>query len=968
MKKFYQIGMLAVAALAFASCNKEIEDPTPETTLRNVEVSFSKVVDTKTAVVEGEAEASYVWTTGDEAYLHVYENGKEGTINSVSYSADMKTATLNVAFETATASSYVYTAKYANTISGSGNPAIPAAQSPKANSFDPAADVLVSKEITEGEPQTSLQFTMGRVATVNKMTLTGLEEGEAVSKVEFELDKAVSAYYVESTKSYSTIGKKLTLTYESDNTVGSDGKFPIYFVSAPVDAAGIVSVVVTTDKNVYTKTSSLDPNPFDGKTITFAVGTMKRFTMAMIGYGETISAGTVYTLVEKTSDLYDGATYIIAATDVDRAMQTYVSGNNHKAVTITKNATGKTITIDNTINAEPFIINSTTGGFTFKSTTNNKYLVSSSTANRLTEAETAEVFTISIDNGTAAIVSKSNTSRGYMYYNSNSTSGNLFNCYADKSSDTSKEYHLLALYVDKTTCVELEEAGLAWSAEIGRGELTDEEPFAELPTLTNPNGLTVTYSSSDEKVATIDAEGAVDLVGPGATVISASFAGDDIYKPTTVTYTLSVEDRRSAVATPTFSVATGSKVNAGTEITISTETEGATIFYTTGTSDYSTGDWTEGSTFTLNTSCTVKAIAVKEGMKNSDVASATYTCVGLGQSLDNPYTVSQALEVAGGLKADNDTKNMEYISGIVSKVEQYYSTYKTISYYISDDGTTANQLYIYSGSGLVGEDFRDIADIAVGDKIIVWGELYNYKGTTLEVKYSTIEYIDEQAPRYTVTLEAAENGTVTASATSVGAQSPVTLTVTPDSGYELDELTVTNDSTGENITVTGNVFTMPAANVTVKATFKVKEAGDPVTATIKFGSNDVKISAASVTGSDDQKNSWTITTVGTTSFTANNNYYQVGSSSKPATSITFTTTLPAGSQVSEVEGKFGGFSGTAGTVTLKVGDNTVGTGSLNATTDITVKSTSTAAGNVVTVTVTGISKGVKAYYITVTYE
>lgn len=139
------------------------------------------------------------------------------------------------------------------------------------------------------------------------------------------------------------------------------------------------------------------------------------------------------------------------------------------------------------------------------------------------------------------------------------------------------------------------------------------------------------------------------------------------------------------------------------------------------------------------------------------------------------------------------------------------------------------------------------------------------------------------------------------------------------------------------------------------------------TAQITFGTNNVKINAASVTGTDSENNNWTITTAGTTSYTANSSYYQVGSSKTPATSITFTTTLPAGASVSNVEAKFGGFSGTAGNVTLKVGDTSVGTGKLNATSDVIVKSTSTASGNKVTVTVTNIAKGVKCYYISVNY-
>lgn len=140
------------------------------------------------------------------------------------------------------------------------------------------------------------------------------------------------------------------------------------------------------------------------------------------------------------------------------------------------------------------------------------------------------------------------------------------------------------------------------------------------------------------------------------------------------------------------------------------------------------------------------------------------------------------------------------------------------------------------------------------------------------------------------------------------------------------------------------------------------------TATIEFNTNGTQINAASVTGDDSQGNTWTITTVGTTSFTENPDYSHVGSSKYPAKSITFTTTLANDVNITSFSAKFGGFGGTAGTVTLKVGDTPVGTGSLNGTSDVTVNSTSSATGKVLTVTVTGISKGVKAYYISYTYE
>lgn len=212
-----------------------------------------------------------------------------------------------------------------------------------------------------------------------------------------------------------------------------------------------------------------------------------------------------------------------------------------------------------------------------------------------------------------------------------------------------------------------------------------------------------------------------------------------------------------------------------------------------------------------------------------------------------------------------------------------------------------------------------------------------------------------------------ENGSIEADKETAFEGDVVTLTATPASGYKLDAWTVTEATSGNPVTVTDNTFTMPNDDVNVTATFAIKTTQD-VTATINFGNNGTKINAASVTGNDSENNEWTITTTGTTSYTQSASYSQVGSSSYPAASITFTTTLPAGASVSEISADFGGNNGTAGDVALKVGDTTVGTGSLNASNDVTVTSTSTASGNVVTVTVTNIAKGVKVYSISVSYK
>ncbi len=152
--------------------------------------------------------------------------------------------------------------------------------------------------------------------------------------------------------------------------------------------------------------------------------------------------------------------------------------------------------------------------------------------------------------------------------------------------------------------------------------------------------------------------------------------------------------------------------------------------------------------------------------------------------------------------------------------------------------------------------------------------------------------------------------------------------------------------------------------ITIKQTGSTSSTG-----TIYFGNatGSTNINSASVTGDDNLGNTWTITTEGTTSFTPNTNYSQVGSSNKPASSITFTTTLPQEANITAFSAKFGGFSGTQGNISLKVDGEEVGLGSLNGTTDITVESAQWVSGTTLTVTVTDIAKGVKCYYISYTY-
>lgn len=78
--------------------------------------------------------------------------------------------------------------------------------------------------------------------------------------------------------------------------------------------------------------------------------------------------------------------------------------------------------------------------------------------------------------------------------------------------------------------------------------------------------------------------------------------------------------------------------------------------------------------------------------------------------------------------------------------------------------------------------------------------------------------------KYDVTCATVANGTISASPVKAAEGVIVTLTATPNTGYEFESWNVTNASTSAAITVNDNKFTMPAANVNVSATFKEKES------------------------------------------------------------------------------------------------------------------------------------------------
>ena len=83
-------------------------------------------------------------------------------------------------------------------------------------------------------------------------------------------------------------------------------------------------------------------------------------------------------------------------------------------------------------------------------------------------------------------------------------------------------------------------------------------------------------------------------------------------------------------------------------------------------------------------------------------------------------------------------------------------------------------------------------------------------------------------PAYAIDVDPLEHGSITADPSGeVAADTEITLTVTPEKGYELKEgslkVTYTTDAGEQTVPVTDNKFNMPAADVTVSAEFVATE-------------------------------------------------------------------------------------------------------------------------------------------------
>ena len=106
-------------------------------------------------------------------------------------------------------------------------------------------------------------------------------------------------------------------------------------------------------------------------------------------------------------------------------------------------------------------------------------------------------------------------------------------------------------------------------------------------------------------------------------------------------------------------------------------------------------------------------------------------------TLANPFNAIAATNYASALAADTKSDNEVYIKGKISRIANngtfgQSGTYGNASFYISEDGTQNGEFYIFRTLYFGNVKYTSGTDIKVGDEVIIYGKVMNYKGNTPE--------------------------------------------------------------------------------------------------------------------------------------------------------------------------------------------------------------------------------------------
>ena len=634
MKRMNYFGALAVAAIAFVGCNKVEQSIENEIEKSGIPFEFvASGVETKTTT-DG---LNTLWASGDKVNLFHAVAGSTTYVSDGAFeaTADGASVTFSGTLASAlTADNYDWYAIYpqnnnittpANT-GDKGYVTIGSSATGKQAQNDndsklhlagtriPVAGKVLGVA-KDTKPSIAMQHLVSVICvhlvngtsspiTVSEISFTGTENIVGNYFIDFVNSPVV---YTPSDAKYVSSTATLSVTGGAAINPGDDAVFYMAVKPFTAPAGETISLSVTADNGAQVRQKVLAADavflPGSLNTLNFT------YDKSASGITEPTSK-TGWYRVEKTDWLAAEDRVIIVNEGGDKAMSKAKKDNNREGVAVTVEADGDYKHITSSVDeAQVFILETGTvaGSFAFwceNGEEASKYIyAASSSSNHLKSAYELNgnaSFVAALPNGVGTLTAQGTNERKVMQWNSASS---VFACYASASQDDISIYKYYGAWPGSTTCADpvISQEGntvtitstTAGSTIYYTTDGTEPDPSNDEQKYTKP--ITVTAPITVKAIA-----------------VRAHYTSSSV-----VSMACTVQ-----VATPTIS-------GNGTNFTITCATDGATIYYETSTVDLasvaipttSSAVYTSAVAFTQNTF--VKAIAVKDGYTNSEVASET---------------------------------------------------------------------------------------------------------------------------------------------------------------------------------------------------------------------------------------------------------------------------------------------------------------------------------------------------------
>ena len=501
MRKYESIAFSAAAALTLfltASCQKEIFQTSEGSASCTVEFSMNEVA-TKTAMGDKDVDNKYhtVWSSDDNARITFYQNGTASESVAISSADNYKHASFTASFSEQGTAPFTYKAILAGTVTANGLPVVPAEQHPTASSFDPDANVLVGLESEFASKPEKVDLVYKHAAVISRVCFTGIPDDLTIYGVQINAANAIagaakSVDYTNGTVDFSDASEKtISLIYDVVPSY-SDGKFDAYFVAIPGTDVQINDIKLITDKGTFVKNNSkssktgFDVNKL--KSVNVTAPSARTFYKAT-----SVEAGQNYMIVSSTHALKRSSSTAVGDQGVSVNNDMVSRDEDPSAYIWTASASSS---------------------FTLK---NGDYFI-----NRSSSSISLKTSGVAFNYSNSELTTKGSSSTYCLYYSS-SSSGWKYSTSSNKVS----------LFTSKLPAPERTIAFAEASASV---DIANGTSYTS-PSLIGVDGAGVSYSSSDENIATIGSNGAITLKKKGTVTITAtaSFASTPIYQSSTAT-------------------------------------------------------------------------------------------------------------------------------------------------------------------------------------------------------------------------------------------------------------------------------------------------------------------------------------------------------------------------------------------------------------------------------------------------